>query len=121
MSVMYMSTSLLSIGTEDPEFYAELLQKTSGIANRRLPFDERLCPEVPGIQDALTRRLQTFLDDIAAISIRKTGNVSATMASLKDDKGTLKTRLYIVFNHEEDEAPRRCSHHLGSIFMMLQQ
>jgi hypothetical protein len=43
------------------------------------------------------------------------------MACLKDDKGTLETRLYIVFNHEDDEAARRCPQHLQDIFNMLRQ
>jgi len=119
-----MSAQLLSISTDNPVFYTELLKKITSTVNRRLPFHERLCPEVPGIQDVdgiLAWRLQTLLDDIAAISIHKKGNVSATTACLRDDNGTLKTRLYIVFNHEEDEAPRRCGHHMRSIFSILQQ
>ena len=48
------------------------------------------------------------------------GNVSATMARLREDEGTLETKLYIVFNHE-DEAARRCPLHLQSIFAMLSQ
>jgi hypothetical protein len=43
------------------------------------------------------------------------------MACLKDDKGTLETRLYVVFNHEDDEAARRCPQHLQVIFNMLRQ
>ena len=111
------------IGT-DPEYYAELLCKTPRVANRRLPSDERPCPDVPGIQhldDPLARRLQTRLDAVANISLCQRGNVSATMAGLKDDKGTLETRLYIVFDHEDDEAARRCPRHLQVIFNMLRQ
>ncbi|KAF8487750.1 hypothetical protein F5888DRAFT_1911251 [Russula emetica] len=101
----------ISIGTEDPEYYAELFCKTP---NQRLPSDdsERPCPDVPGIHGPLTRRLQTLLDAVADISLCQRGNVSATMACLKDDKGTLETRLYVVFNHEDDEAARRCPQHL---------
>jgi hypothetical protein len=44
------------------------------------------------------------------------------MASLKDNSGTLATRLYIVFNCElADEAVRCCRQHLEMIFNMLQQ
>ena len=124
--IMSSTSQLVSIGAEDPVFYTEFLRKTPGIANQRLPSDERLCPfsrrpRHSGHQDTLARRLQKLLDDIAAISICKKGNVSATTACLKDDKGTLETQLYIVFNHEEDEAPRRCGQHLQSIFKMLQK
>jgi hypothetical protein len=114
----------ISIGTEDPEYYAELFCKTSRLANRRLPSDERSCLDIPGIQsvdDLLSRRLQYLLDAVADISLCQRGNVSATMACLKDDKGTLETRLYIVFNHEDDEAARRCPQHLQDIFNMLRQ
>jgi hypothetical protein len=54
----------------------------------------------------LAQRLQMLLDTVADISLCQRGNVSATMACLKDDKGTLETRLYIVFNHKDDEAAR---------------
>jgi hypothetical protein len=113
-----------SIGPEDPEYYAELLCRTSRPANRRLPFDERPCPDVPGIQDVddpLARRLQTLLDAVADVSLCERGNVAATMAGLKDDSGTLQTRLYIVFNHEDDDAAARCPQHLEAIFNMLRQ
>jgi hypothetical protein len=110
----------ISIGIEDPEYYAELFCKPI-LANRRLPSDERSCPDVPSIQDPLARRLQKLLDAVAHISLCQRGNVSATMACLKDDKGTLETRLYIVFNHEDDEAARRCPQHLQVIFNMLRQ
>jgi len=43
------------------------------------------------------------------------------MACLKDDKGTLETQLYIVFNHEDDGAARLCPQHLQDIFDMLRQ
>jgi len=43
------------------------------------------------------------------------------MACLKGDSRTLETRLYIVFNHGNDEAARRCPQHLMSIFHMLRQ
>ena len=114
----------LSIGTEDPVYYAELLKGIASLVDQRLPFDERSCPRIPGIQrvdDPLARRLQTLLDDIAGISLCRKGNVSATTACLKNDKGTLKTQLYIVFNHQEDASPHRCGQHLRSIFMMLRR
>ncbi|KAI0276905.1 hypothetical protein BGY98DRAFT_1097818 [Russula aff. rugulosa BPL654] len=48
------------------------------------------------------------------------------MASLKDDGGTLETQLYIIFNHEDDEAAHRCRQHLEcvcveTIFSMLRE
>ncbi len=108
----------ISIGTEDPEYYAEFLRKTLRLANRRLPSNEheRSSPVGP-----LAQRLQTLLDVVAEISLCQRGNASATMACLKDDKGTLETRLYIVFNHEDDEAARSCPQHLQFIFEMLRQ
>jgi hypothetical protein len=112
------------IDANDPEYYAELLSKASRLANRRLPSDERPCPDVLGIQDVnspLSRRLRTLLDALADISLCQRGNVSATMASIKDDRGTLETQLYIVFNHEDDEAAHHSRQHLESIFNMLRQ
>ena len=112
------------IDIENPEYYAELFCRTSRLANRHLPYDERFCPDIPGIQDVdglLSLRLQALLDTVADISLCQQGNVSATMACLKEDKGTLETRLYIVFNHEDDESARRCPQHLQSIFEMLRQ
>jgi hypothetical protein len=111
------------VGTEDPEYYAELLRKTPRLANRRLPSDERSLSNVPraGIQKVDGQCLQTLLDAVADTSLCQRGNVSATMACIKDDKGTLEMQLYIVFNHEDDEAPRSCPRHLQSIFAMLRQ
>jgi len=117
------------IGPEDPEYYAELLRNISRPANWRLPSHERSCPDIPTIQGAddgpptcqWQWRLQTLLDAVADISLCQQRNVSATMARIMDDKGTLETRLYIVFNHEDDEAARRCPEHLQSIFKMLRQ
>jgi len=43
------------------------------------------------------------------------------MASLKEDNDTLETRLYIVFNHENDEAAHRCPQHLETIVNMLRE
>jgi hypothetical protein len=103
-----------SIGTKDPEYYAELFF--------RLPSDERPCPDIPGIQNVdplLARHLQTLPDVVADISLSQRGNVSATTASLKDDKGTLEMRLYIIFNHENDEAGGSCRQHLLDLFNML--
>jgi hypothetical protein len=59
---------------------------------------------------------------VADISLRQRGNVSATNACLEDDKGTLETRLYVVFNRDDDEAARRCPQHLQVVFkIMLRQ
>jgi hypothetical protein len=109
------------IGTEDPEYYGELFCKTPTLADRRLPPS---CPDVPGIQDVdgpSAQRIQTLLDTVADISLCKRGNVSATMACVKVDNGSLETRLYIVFNYEDDEAARRCPRHLQDIFNMLRR
>ena len=44
------------------------------------------------------------------------------MASLIHDGGILKnTRLYIVFNHQNDDCARLCRNHLETIFQMLHQ
>ena len=121
---MSSASELLLIGTEDPVYYAELLKEIPSHIDRRLPFDERSCSrisEVRGVGDTLSRRLQTILDDIATISLCEKGNVSATAASLKNGSGSLEARLYIVFNHQEDEAPSHCDQHLRSIFMMLRE
>ena len=104
------------IVTEGPEYYAELFCKIARLTIWRLPLDVRSpCPDIPGIQNVdglLSRRLQTLLDAVADISLCQRGKVSATMASLKDDKGTLDTRLYIVFNNEDDESALRGLQHL---------
>jgi hypothetical protein len=117
------TNSILSIGPSDPAYYADLFQNTTSLVDRRLPSDAS-CPIVPGIKaidNKLTRRLQTLLDDIASISLCKKGNVSATMACLKYGHGTLKTQLYIVFNHQKDDSHRLCLQHLKSIFRTLKQ
>ena len=116
---------ILSIGPSDPAYYADLLHNTTSLVDRRLriPSDES-CPtisDIKGIENKLTRRLQTLLDDIASISLCQRGNVSATMACLKHSHGTLKTRLYIVFDHQNDDSHRLCLQHLKSIFQMLKQ
>jgi len=120
----------ISIDAKDPEYYAELLKnaellkKPSRLDNWRIPSNERPCPDIPGIQDVdspLARRLQTLLDVLADISLCQRGNVSATMASLKDDNGTPETRLYVVFNHNDGEATRHCPQHLETIFKMLRK
>jgi plasmid stabilization system protein ParE len=115
------------VSTEDPEYYAELLREAGELENRCLPFDEQFgsC-SVLGIQNSpLFRRLQPLLDGLANISLCRQGNASATMASLNVDKRTpdsdLETRLYIIFNHEDDEAAGRCAQHLESVFDMLSQ
>jgi hypothetical protein len=62
------------------------------------------------------------IDAVADISLRQRGNVSATNACLEDDKCALETRLYVVFNHGDDEAARRCPQHLQVVFkIMLRQ
>ena len=44
------------------------------------------------------------------------------MASLKDDKGALETRLFVVFNHNNDGSGSSLScEHLQAIFNMLRQ
>ncbi len=106
----------------DPEYYAELLQKSSRPADRRQPANQQSCGNIPAIQnvdDELSKRLRTLLDVIADISICERGNVSATMASVIRDGGVLKTQLYIVFNHENDDAAMNCGNHLETIFRML--
>ncbi len=68
---------------DDPEYYAELLQKSSRPADRRQQTNQQSCGNIPGIQnvdDELSKRLRTLLDVIADISICEHGNVSATMA-----------------------------------------
>jgi hypothetical protein len=115
---------LISINPEDPEYFADLLHKIPRTANRRLASDGQSCPDVPGIQGvdfALTLRLQTLLDAVADISLCRRGNVSATMASLKDNAGILETQLYIVFNHENDDSAHYCDEHLQNIFTMLRK
>ena len=121
--------SPIPIDAKDPEYYAELLKNAerfkniSRLANRRLPRDQRPCSDIPRIQavDDSARRLQTLLDVLAVISLCQRRNVSAVMASLKEDSGTLETRLYIVFNHENDEAAHCCPQHLETIFNMLRE
>ena len=110
----------ISICTEDPEYYAELLVKISRPEIWGLPSVSGLFrPDVQDIDNPRARRLQALLDVIADISLCQQGNVSATMACTKYDSGTLQTRLYIVFDHQNDEAARRCPQHLNSIFDML--
>jgi len=43
------------------------------------------------------------------------------MARLRIDSGTLETRIFIAFNHNNDEAARRCPGHLTSMFEMLRK
>ena len=122
VSIMSKINQPISIGTEDPEYYAELFMKASRPANWRLPSNKLSWPDVFGVQnvdDPQARRLQSLLDVVADVSLYKQGNVSATMACVKYHGGTLQTRLYIVFNHENDEAARRCPQHLISVFDML--
>ena len=121
--IMSGTVELRSIDAEGPEYYAELLCMIPRRANR-LPSDGQSYPDVPGMQDidfALTRRLQTLLDAVANISLCQRGNVSATMASLKDSTGTLETQLYIVFNHQNDKSALDCPQHLQNIINMLRQ
>ena len=123
-SIMSSTGGPRSIGIEDPVYYTELLKGISSPVDRRLPSNERSCLRIPGIQsvddtDTLAQRLQTILDDIAVISLTEKGNVSATAARVKNDQGALETQLYIIFNHQKDEAPNHCVQHLTSIFTML--
>jgi len=97
------TNQLSSIDAEDPKYYADLLSKILRTANRRLPSDGQ-SSSIQDVDVALTRRLQTLLDAVADISLCRRGNVSATMASLKDSTGTLETQLYIVFNHKNDKS-----------------
>lgn len=116
-----IQSDTIFVNTEDPEYYAELLSKIRRVANRRI---ESSSPGVPGIQGfdgPLGRRLQIFLDAVADISLCQRGNVSATMASIMDHHNKSKIQLYIVFNHENDEAAGRCSEHLQAVFDMLRQ
>ena len=106
------------IDTEDPEYYAELFCKIPRLANWRV---QSSCPDAPGIQGVDDPLSQILLDAVADISLCRRGNVSATMACVKDNHGSLETRLYIVFNHENDEAARCCPQHLQAIFKMLRQ
>jgi len=116
-------SGITSIGTNNPEYYAELLKNITRSANWRPPSDET-CPNIPGIQGVdgpPARRVQTLLDIVANISLCQQRNVSATMACLRHNKGTLETRLHIVFNHQNDDAARGCPEHLKSIFQMLRR
>ena len=113
---------LISIGIDDPEYYAELLRVTIRDANRRLLSDERPCPDISGVHGVdpqLAQRLKTLLDVVADISLCQRGNVSATMACIKSGEDAVETQLYIAFNHENDEAAGSCPEHLQSIFRML--
>ena len=118
--VMSGTDQLISIDAEDPKYYADLLRKIPRPANRRLLSDGQ-SGSIQNVDFALTPRLQTLLDTIADISLCRRGNVSATMASLKYNTGTLKTQLYIVFNHEDDESAGGCSQHLQKIITMLRK
>ena len=109
------------IGTEDPEYYAELFCKIPRLVNRPVQSSYRDVPGIQGVDDPLSRRLQTLLDAVADISLCQRGNVAATMACLKGVNGSLETRLFIGFNHNNDEASRRCPEHLQAIFDMLRQ
>ena len=110
---------IISIHARDPEYYTELLRNTSRLANRHLPYNEQ--QDRDRDVDSLPDRHLTLLDVLANISLCQRGNVSATMASLKVNNGTLEIQLYIVFNHEDDEAAHHCSHHLETIFSMLRR
>ena len=76
------------------------------------PSNQQSCRNIPSLHNVdLGKRLQTLLDVLTNIS----------MASLIHDCGILKTRLYIVFNHQNDDAARLCRNHLETIFQMLRQ
>ena len=108
---------------DDPEYYAELLQKSSRPADRRQQTNQQSCGNIPiqNVNDELSKRLRTLLNVIADISILEHGNVSATMASVIREGDVLKTQLYIVFNHQNDDAARNCENHLKTIFRMLHE
>ena len=112
----------ISIGINDPEYYANLLYLTPCDANGHLPSNQSHLdiPEIYDMDVPLAKH-QTLLDAVANISLCQKGNVSATMACLKHDKGVLETQLYIVFNNGSDEAAHRCGKHLETIFRMLGQ
>ena len=115
---------LISIGIEDPEYYAELLSVTTRDVNGRLLSNEHSCSDIPSIQGVdlpPAQRLKTLLDVVADISLCQRGNVSATMACIKPYNDTVETQIYIAFNHENDEAAVSCPEHLQSIFEMLHQ
>ena len=110
------------INTEDPEYYAELFCKIPRVANWRVQSSWPGVPRSTQVADGLiSRRLQSLLDAVANISLCRRGNVSATMASLKDHHGSTETQFYIVFNHENDDAAGRCSEHLQTVFNMLRR
>ena len=122
--IMSGTDQLISIDAEDPKYYADLLCKIPRTANQYLPSSGQSCPDFPDIQDvdfALTQRLQTLLDAVADISLCQRGNVSTTMASLKDHTDTLETQLYIVFNHKNDKSALDCPQHLQNIINILRQ
>ena len=119
----------IPFGTDYPEYYAELLMKTARPADRHVPSDKQPCPIIPGIppeavDGPLSQRLQTLLDVIADISLCRRGNVAASMACLKHrdrNESGLETRLYIVFNHQRDDAARSCPSHLDSVIEILRR
>ena len=115
---------LISIGIEDPEYYAELLSVTTRDANRHLLSNEHPCSDIPSIQGVdppLAQRPKTLLDVVADISLCRRGNVSATMACIKPYNDTVETRIYVAFDHDNDEAAVSCPEHLRSIFEMFHQ
>ena len=107
--------------SDDPEYYAELLHKSCRPTDRRQQTNQQACGNIliQNIDDELSKLLQTLLDVIADISIREHGNVSATMASVIREGDVLKTQLYIVFDHQNDDAAIMCRNHLETIFQML--
>ena len=112
-----------SIGSGDPEYFSELLMKTSRIADRRAQHEQH-CPDIPGIHEVdylLSQRLRSILDVIANISICSESNVSATMADLREDNGSLKTKIYIIFNRQTADEAARCQRYLKSVFDLLRR
>src|SRR5229473_1616328 len=117
-------SEIITFGTEAPEYYAELFWKTIRPADRRVQSDKQPCSNLPGIplvDGPLSKRLQTLLDVIADISLCRRGNVAASMVCLKGNKSGLETRLYIVFNHQRDDAARSCPSHLDSVIEILRR
>ena len=52
---------LTSIGTEDPEYYTELLRENPGLTSWRLPSDGPSCSDVPGIRNVYDHALRVTL------------------------------------------------------------
>lgn len=112
----------ISIGTDNPEYYTELLNLTScqSCDTNQHPLSNQSSLDVYGIHhDLVTKRLQTLLNAVANISLSQKGNISATMARLRHDNGAIDIKLYIAFNKVGNESAYLCEKHLETIFQML--